>query len=152
MAKIHITLETGTVIAVEDGPGGRVALVTMDPPETGEEGCATCRMCSAKGGCERVLQADAGDNAALSEGARVEVEISRPSLYFPILLTLVVPLVAVVAGAVIGSLVGRGTDWRDLLTTAYAVWVGALGFLAAYRFLKERTGAYTPSAKITRVL
>ena len=32
MAKIHITLETGTVIAVEDGPGGRVALVTMDAP------------------------------------------------------------------------------------------------------------------------
>ena len=152
MAKMHITLETGTVIAVEDGPGGRVALVTMDPPETGEEGCATCRMCSAKGGCERVLQADAGDNAALSEGARVEVEISRPSLYGDILAVLLLPLVGMVAGGASGALLASGRESRDLTAALCAFAGGVLLFALGYLRLKKTGRQRAATARLRRTL
>lgn len=153
MAKVHITLETGTVLGVEHRPDCWVALVAMDPPEGGEERCATCRMCAAKKDCERVLEARVDEaETDMAKGTRVEVEIARPSLYFPMLLTLVVPLVAVVAGGILGSLVGKGTEWRELLTAAYALWVGMLALLGVYRWLRAEAGAYNPSVKVRRVL
>jgi hypothetical protein len=153
MARIHITLETGTVTAIEDHPGGRVALVAMDPPEGGEEKCATCRMCYKKDDCARVLSADLGSgHPGVAEGVRVEVEITHPSLYLPILLTLFLPLVGLVAGGVAGLLLSSGHEAQDLISALLALAGGVVFFGLGYLLLRKSGGPRRRSARIRRPL
>ncbi len=153
MTSIHITRESGTVAAIEERPGGRVALVAMDPPQGGEEECATCRMCFKKGNCERVLPAaiDTGE-AEVLEGVRVEVEIAHPSLYLPILVTLLLPLVGLVAGGLLGLALGAGRDSQDLICALLSI-VGAAAFFILGRLLfRKNIKSQKPTARVYRVL
>lgn len=153
MTTMHVTRESGTVTAIEESPGGLVALVAMDPPQGGEEECATCRMCYKKGNCERVLSAAidpvGGD---VLEGARVEIEISHPSLYLPILVTLLFPLLGLVAGGLLGLGVGSGGYSRDLVCALLSI-AGAAAFYILGRFLfRKNIKSNQPAAKVRRVL
>jgi len=152
MAKMHITLETGTVTSVEESNGTRTALLAMDLPESGEEGCATCRMCHAKDGCDRLLSATLNEEKNITEGARVEVEIPHPSLYIPILVTLLLPLMGIVAGGVTGLVLSSGHDAQDLVSALLALAGGAVFFILGQAVFKMKGGAQKRHARIKRIL
>jgi positive regulator of sigma E activity len=152
MAKMHITLETGTVTSVEESNGARTALVAMDPPESGEEGCATCRMCYAKDGCDRLLSAIISENKDFAIGTRVEVEIRHPSLYLPIFMTLLLPLMGIVAGGVIGLVLSSGHDAKDLISSLLAIAGGAVFFVLGQIALRKKGGMQIRHARIRRIL
>ena len=150
---MHVTLETGTVAAIEDGPGCMVALVAMDPPDGGQEECATCRMCYKKDGCERLLPAQLADgDAAIPAGARVEVEIAHPSLYLPVLVVLFLPLVGIVGGGALGYALGSGWGGRDLISVVFAVAGGAAFFIAGRFAFRKSLRSLKRGARVRRIL
>ncbi len=152
MAPMYITFETGTVKEIEEGPGRRIALVEMDPPET-QERCATCRMCSSRDGCERILPARIeGKDLRITRGMRVEVEVSRPSLYLPILVTLLLPLAGMVAGGAMVFLLFADLEAKDLVSAALAVGGGAIFFVIGYLFFRENMGRDNRSARVRRLV
>lgn len=152
MANMHTSLETGTVTSVEERPDGRVALLAMDLPDAGEEDCATCRMCYSKGGCERLLCAALNKDENIAEGTRVEVEIPHPSLYIPIVVTLLLPLMGIVAGGVTGLVLGSGHDARDLISALLALIGGIIFFVLGQKFFNVKNGPQKRQARIRRIL
>jgi positive regulator of sigma E activity len=149
---VDIVLETGTVTALEQRDGKKVALVAMDMPDEGREKCATCRMCSAESDGCLLLAAELERETDVTEGARVEVEINRPSLYVPILATLVVPLVGMTIGGILGSALGAGSEWKDLLAVGLAFLFGAVLFAGGYMLFGKHAKGKVASAKIRKIL
>jgi positive regulator of sigma E activity len=86
--------ETGTVIRISENR----AAVSIQRP-TGKQ-CAGCHACKPMGEHRFVLWVDADD---LAEGDRVTVEVPTPGPWRASLLVFGLPLVALVAGLVIGS-------------------------------------------------
>jgi positive regulator of sigma E activity len=150
---MHITYESGTVVEMLDTTDGPTAMVEMDPPQEGEEKCATCRMCSASADCKRVLCARiAGESLSVTQGSRVLVEISRPLLYVPMILTLLVPLLGMVAGAVAGYILWRGHNAQDLMSALLAFAGGATLFGVGYVIARKTSSQAVNSASIKEVL
>ncbi len=145
-------LETGTVTALEQRDGKQVALIVMDMSEESQERCATCSACSKTGDGCLLLAAEIEANLDVAQGTRVEVEISRPSLYVPVLVTLVIPLVGMTAGGILGSVLGAGYEWRDLLSVGLALVFGAVLFGAGYILLGKRSRDKVACAKVKKVL
>lgn len=127
--------------------------MAMDPPEEGEEKCATCRMCTAQDKCTRLLSARV-DNADLNikQGDRVEIEISHPSLYMPIFRVLLIPLIGIVTGGTAGILLGRNTEAQEMIAAILGLAGGAVFFCMGQLVLREDKHFASRSAKISRVL
>jgi positive regulator of sigma E activity len=149
---METVLETGIVTALEQRDGKQVALVAMDMPAEGEERCATCRMCSRESDNCLILAAELEEGAEVASGARVEVEVTRPSLYMPILVTLVLPLAGMTLGGVLGTVLGAGSEWKDLLAVGLAFVFGAVLFAAGYVLPRKRFKSGVACAKIKRLL
>lgn len=149
---MDVVLETGTVTGIEQRDGTQVALVTMDVPEGGQEKCATCRMCAIESDDSLLLAASIEAESDVTPGARVEVEITRPSLYLPILVALVLPLIGMTLGGILGSVLGAGSEWKDLLAVGLAFVFGAVLFALGYVLFGKKSRDKVACARIRRIL
>lgn len=145
-------LETGTVMLLERRDGKQVALVAMDVTEEGQERCATCRMCARENDDSLLLAVQLEDDSDIPQGARVEVEVTKPSLYLPILVTLVVPLVGMTLGGILGTVFGAGSEWKDLLAVGLAFVFGAALFAGGYALFRKHFKTGAACAKVRRLL
>jgi sigma-E factor negative regulatory protein RseC len=136
--------ETGRVVGVA---GDRVWVQTIRT--------SACESCSARHGCgQRALAGVSGGRAnqvlvANSLGARVgdevTVGIAESALLGASLLVYAVPLVLMVAGAVLGHQLSAGHAANEAVAMVGAAVGLALGFLAAGRGQSRKTGAWEPT-------
>lgn len=136
--------ETGRVVGVA---GDRVWVQTIRT--------SACESCSARHGCgQRVLAGVSGGRAnqvlvANSLGARVgdevTVAIDEAALLGASLLVYAVPLVSMVAGAVLGHQLSVGHAANEAVAMMGAATGLALGFLAARRGQSRTTKTWEPT-------
>jgi len=145
--------ETGTILSLENDSGKTVAFVSMDPPSGGEEECASCRKCMQSEDCNRLLKLTIPDSCSkIAAGSRVEVKIFRPSLYIPVLFTLLLPLIGLIAGGISGYLLSSDTDTRDLVTALFAIPGAGLFFIAGHFIQCKLRSNEIPAPTISDIL
>jgi sigma-E factor negative regulatory protein RseC len=113
--------ETGYVRAVREGK----AEVVVSP--TAAEACASCGICEV-GPMGTVLEVESVEG--LEAGDRVDLEVSEPGSLGPAAVVFLVPVAALVAGAVLGARVPGWISGEGGTSTGAAV-IGAFVMLGA---------------------
>lgn len=118
-------IEQGVVRSVQEG------LVRIQVLSSSAESCASCGGCEA-GADGRILEVTASEG--LAPGRRVLLEVPEPGGLGPVLVVFLLPVLALVGGAVIGALTPSWTGWEFLSPTGFAFF-GALVLLAPSVYL-----------------
>ena len=136
---MRVVRESGTVVAVDD----RIVRIRISPAS--EEACATCGGCSGAG-ATRLLETAAVPGLAV--GDRVRVESAPTGTAAASLLLLLVPLLGLLAGAIVGQATG---DRLGLGAEGGAIVLGLATLAIAYsvvalvdRKLRRRSGRMRP--------
>ena len=120
-------IEQGTIVEVKEG----TAVVRL----ARREQCEYCHCCVAFGDGAMHLEADAPDEVAVGEKVSVEIPIQRLRAVF---LVFVLPLAAVLVGALGGSLLAGALfpegRYANVLPIAGALALVALTFVAVARY------------------
>jgi positive regulator of sigma E activity len=135
---------------VQDISGGK-AVIAMGGHDAAR--CGNCGVCSRGQGDAMFMEVDAPEG--LKPGDRIQIEIDRPPASLGAALLFVLPLVALITGGVVGTLLSSRIEslqpYGEAPAVAMAVLFCALSFLVAkiVDLRLRRRGAYTP--RIVRI-